>query len=57
MTGVRLTAEIKTSASNGGETARTLLSVTATKIRPDSFFDKLRNKKDRLNFKDLKFQI
>ena len=56
MTGVRLTAEIKSSASNGGETARTLLRVTATNIRPDSFFHKLRNKKDRLNLKDLKFQ-
>jgi len=56
MTGVRLTAEIKTSASNGGETAQTLLRVTATNIRHDSFFHKLRNKKDRLNLKDLKFQ-
>ncbi len=56
ITGVRLTAEIKTSASKSGGDAQTLLRVTATDIRPDSFFKKPRKKKGTLNLRDLNFQ-
>lgn len=55
-TRVHLTAKIKTSASQGGEDTRTLLRVTASDIRPDSFFQKLVKKKDKLKLRDLNFQ-
>ncbi len=54
MEGVRLTAEIKTSVSESGGAARTLLTVIATDIRPGGLFQGLGKKKKKL--KDLNFQ-
>ncbi|MDA1091352.1 MAG: hypothetical protein O3A85_13700 [Proteobacteria bacterium] len=59
LTGVRLTAEIKTSVSEGGGSAQTRLIVTATELRPDSLFQTLGNNKktnNNLNLRDLEFQ-
>lgn len=54
MEGVRLTAEIKTSVSESGDGARTLLTVIATDVRPGRLFQGLGKKKRKL--KDLNFQ-